>query len=151
MSEKIIYLDSSVIVKRYVKEPFSNRVRECYLQVYSGDVVLSFSTWNIGEVLGVFDRARRVGRIDEDTYNTVKKRFLLELRRLIKLKRIILIPIKMKILVDSWKLIEKYHIYQADALQIASAKEANATEFLTADKVVHRVAVKENIKSKCLS
>lgn len=56
MKEQIVYLDSSVIVKRYVEEPGSNIVRELYLKAYSGEVILSYSMWNIGEVLGAFIR-----------------------------------------------------------------------------------------------
>ena len=84
MKDQVIYLDSSAIIKRYIEEPSSSKVREIYLKAYSGDVTPAYSIWNIGEVLGVFDRARRIGRIDEETYNIVRRRFLLEVRRMVK-------------------------------------------------------------------
>ena len=62
MRERIVYLDSSAIVKRYIREPGSDAVRKVYLKAYSGEVILSLSVWNIGEVLGAFDKARRIGR-----------------------------------------------------------------------------------------
>jgi len=80
--ELAIYLDSSAIVKRYIEEPESNVVRELYLKAYSGEVLLSFSIWNVREVLGAFDRAKVIGRMDEETYITVRRRFPLETRRM---------------------------------------------------------------------
>jgi len=55
--ELAIYLDSSaIVVKRYIEELGSNVVRELYLKAYSGEVLLSSSIWNVGEVSGAFDR-----------------------------------------------------------------------------------------------
>jgi len=150
MKEQIVYLDSSVIIKRYVEEPGSDIVREFYLRAYSGEVVLSYSIWNIGEVLGVFDRARNIGRIDDEIYNVIKRRFLLETRRMMKLGPVLIIPLRMRVLRECWKLIEKYHIYEADAIQIASARYVNASRFLTGDKRLHEVAIKEKLNSTYL-
>ncbi len=147
MRELIVYLDSSAIVKRYIEEPGSSRVRDTYLRAYSGSIILSYSIWNIGEVLGVFDRARRIGRIDEQTHSIVRRRFLLEVRRMVKTALALVIPMKIRILGESWKLIEKYHIYGADAIQIASAKYIKATEFLTGDEKLHKIAVDEGLNS----
>ncbi len=54
--KQIVYLDSSAMVKRYVEEPGSEEVRKTYLRVYSGEIIISCNVWNIGEVLGVFDK-----------------------------------------------------------------------------------------------
>ncbi len=43
MKEIVIYLDTSAIIKRYIKEPGSNIVRKTYLRAYAGEVILSFS------------------------------------------------------------------------------------------------------------
>ncbi len=150
MNDQIIYLDSSAIIKRYIKEPNSDFVREFYMKSYSGDVKLSYNIWNIGEVLGAFDKAKNIGRIDNRAYELVKNRFLLETRRMIKLGIILIVPLKIKILKNSWRLIERYHIYEADAIQIASAKYVNSSQFLTGDRRLHEVAVEEGINSKYL-
>jgi predicted nucleic acid-binding protein len=47
--------------------------------------------------------------------------------------------------------LEKHHIYQADALQIASAKYINPTKFLAADKKLHKAACDGGLNSICLS
>jgi predicted nucleic acid-binding protein len=150
MRGEVFYLDSSAIVKRYIEEPGSPTIRKLYLKSYSGEAVLAQSIWNIGEVLGAFDRARNLGRISEDQYRVARKRFLLETRRMMRLGSMLIVPIRTGILRESWKLVEKHHIYAADALQIASARHANSTRFLTRDKHLHRVALKENMDSTLL-
>ncbi|MCD6357281.1 MAG: type II toxin-antitoxin system VapC family toxin [Thermoproteales archaeon] len=147
MSEQVVYLDSSAIVKRYIREEGSDTVRRLYLRAYVGEATLSYSTWNIGEVLGALDRAVRLGRVSREVYSLVRRRFLLETRRMAKLGILIPVPVKLRILRECWSLIEKHHIYQADALQIASAKYVNADQFLTADGKLHRVAVEEGLNS----
>lgn len=147
MKDQIVYLDSSAIVKRYVKEPGSSTVRKLYLKAFSGETVISFSIWNIGEVLGALDKAKNIGRLGGREYMLARKRFLLETRRLAKLGQLLVIPLKTKILKESWKLIEKYHIYEADAIQIATAKHINATQFLTGDRKLHEIAENEKINS----
>ncbi len=48
MRGSVVYLDSSAIIKRYIGEPGSDKVRELYLKAYAGEVTLSYSLWNIG-------------------------------------------------------------------------------------------------------
>ncbi|RLG52180.1 MAG: PIN domain nuclease, partial [Thermoproteota archaeon] len=62
------YLDSSVILKRYVREAGSEMVRGLYLKAYSGEATIAYSMWNIGEVLGALDRAARLGRLSSMLY-----------------------------------------------------------------------------------
>lgn len=150
MRDEIIYLDSSAIIKRYIKEPGSSEVKRIYLKAYSGDTVVSYSIWNIGEVLGALDRAHLTKRIDRESYNIVRRRFMLDVKRLVKLGSLLLIPMHNELLVDGWGLIEKHHIYEADAIQIVSAKYSKAGRFLTGDKHLHKVALSEGINSELL-
>ncbi|QOJ79262.1 type II toxin-antitoxin system VapC family toxin [Infirmifilum lucidum] len=151
MVGQVVYLDSSAVLKRYVREPGSSRVREVFLKAYSGELVLSYSVWNIGEVLGALDRARASGRLSGEAYELARRRFVLEARRMVKLGLALVIPLKIGVLKESWKLLEKHHIYEADALQIASAKYVNAAHFMTGDKRLHEVAVEEGLRSEYLS
>ncbi|WFO74887.1 type II toxin-antitoxin system VapC family toxin [Desulfurococcaceae archaeon MEX13E-LK6-19] len=151
MSEPIVYLDSSAVINRYIKGPGSSTVRELYLKAYAGEATLSFNIWNIGEVLGVLDKARSTGRITDEAYQLARKRFLLETRRLIKLGLMTIVLLDIRILSESWRLVEKHHIYEADAIQVASAKYINASHFLTGDKQLHEIAVKEGLNSIYLS
>ena len=45
---KIVYLDTSAIVKRYIQEAGSDVVASLYSSAWQGDVKISFSLWNIG-------------------------------------------------------------------------------------------------------
>jgi len=54
--------------------------------------------------------------------------------RLLKLKLLRIVPVKTRLLMRTWPLIEKYHIYEADALQIVSAKHVKAKELYTGER-----------------
>ena len=147
MSEKTVYLDISAIIKRYIKEENSEKIVELYTRAYQGEIKLAFSLWNIGEVLGVLDRAKRIKRINEEAHELVRARFLSEVLRMKRLGILKIIPIYGSILANCWNLLEKYHIYQADAIQIESAKRVKASEFYTADKKLHQIAISEGLNS----
>ncbi len=48
------YLDTSALVKRYVKEPGSEVVDKIYAKAYRGIAVIAISYWNIAEAAVVF-------------------------------------------------------------------------------------------------
>ncbi|BDR93388.1 type II toxin-antitoxin system VapC family toxin [Vulcanisaeta souniana] len=148
MKERIVYLDSSAIVKRYISEPGSDYVKTLYLSSYTGSVKLAFNIWNIGEVLGVLDRARMRKFITDDEYKTAKLRFIRETLRLVKLGILMVMPIKLSILRSAWTIIENYHIYQADAIQVATARFVGASEVVTADKKLYQVLINEELNAK---
>ncbi len=150
MSDQIVYLDSSAIVKRYVSEPGSEYVRNIYRNAYSGELRVSFSLWNVGEVLGVIDKARTLDRINDEEYLTIRKRFISETLRMHKLNVLVLVHLRVGILKQAWKIVERYHVYQADALQIASAKIVNASTFVVADKRLHEIALEEGLNSELI-
>jgi len=150
MRELRIYLDSSTVVKRYVEEPGSNTVKQVYRRAYTGEVKLAFSLWNVGEILGALDRARSKGRLSEEDYIEARRRYFLETKKMMKLKLLAIVPLKAKILFESWRIIEKYHIYQADALQIITAKHISCSEFITGDEKLHEIALNEGLNSKYL-
>ena len=118
MTEKIVYLDSSAILKRYVLETSSQLIRDQYNQAYLGNVLLSFNIWNIGEVIGVFYRAQRQKRITSEQLDEAMSRFSSETARLKKISRIRIITLSESIMESSWDVVMKYHIYVADALRL---------------------------------
>lgn len=66
---------------------------------------------------------------------------------MVRLGPALVVPLKIRILRESWRLIEKYHIYEADAIQVASARYVNASRFLTGDERLHEVATEEKLNS----
>ncbi|MEM2970478.1 MAG: type II toxin-antitoxin system VapC family toxin [Candidatus Bathyarchaeia archaeon] len=147
----LIYLDSSAIVKRYVLEDGTDQVQEAYNKTFQGETILAFSVWNIGEALGVLDIYRRRKWIGKENHKKARDLLVTETLRLIKLGLIKTIPLRTKLLIDSWTLIEKYHIYQADALQIISAKHIKANQFMTADQKLAEIAKTEGISANYVS
>ena len=147
MSGPVIYLDSSAIVKRYVLEPGSQYVRSIYARAYEGEAKIPFSVWNIGEVLGALDRARRLGRLDEKAYRTARRRFIGETQRMSRTGTLILVPVALRILREAWRITEEHHVYAAVALQVASAKHIGAAEFVTGDQRLHEAASAEGLRS----
>jgi len=147
---RVAYLDTSAIVKRYIQEPGSDVVTTLYLRARLGDLKVAFSLWNVGEVLGVFDRYYRRGWLSREDYELARAEFLGETLRMLRLRVLRVVPLRTSVVVRAWNLVERYHIYQADALQVVSAKEVGATEFYTADQVLCRVAELEQLRAVCL-
>jgi len=75
------------------------------------------------------------------------KNFLREAKILRRLYRFKIIGISPPLLRETIKLILRYHIYVADALQIASAKAVKSTAFVTGDKKLISIAEKEGLKT----
>lgn len=56
MNAKLIYLDSSSIVKRYIEETGSKVIDTVYQKAETETLKFTFSLWNVGETLGALDR-----------------------------------------------------------------------------------------------
>lgn len=145
-----IYLDSSAIIKRYVLEEGTEKIQETYLDALNGNVSLHFSVWNIGEVLGVLDAYHRRKWIELEDHTAARDSFLAETTRLIKIGVAKVVPVRSKLLMQSWLLVEKYHIYEADALQIASAKNLGVEKLLSGDHRLVDVSKEEGVNAHFL-
>jgi predicted nucleic acid-binding protein len=146
----MVYLDSSAIVKRYVLEDGTDLVQEAYTKALQGETKLSFSVWNIGEALGALDTYQRRKWLEKENHKKARESLITETLRLIKLGLVKTIPVRTKLLTESWVLIEKHHIYQADALQIVSANHINTDQLLSGDKKLVGIAEKEGINATYL-
>jgi len=108
---------------------------------------LIHSIWNIGEVLGVFDQYRRRGLITDEQHNRAVTNFTSEVIKLMRLSSLTVMPVASKMVVESWPLIQKYHIYEADALQIITSKYSESEVMITADGPLVAVAKSEGLKA----
>jgi uncharacterized protein len=63
-----------------------------------------------------------------------------------RLNRLITVSVNPSVLLASIELVLKYHIYVADALQIASAKRFNNPIMVTGDKKIANIAEIEGLK-----
>nr|MDO8099683.1 type II toxin-antitoxin system VapC family toxin [Candidatus Njordarchaeota archaeon] len=79
-----LYVDSSVIVKRYIIEAGTELIDEIFDKAEESRLNLSLSTWNIGETLGALDEKRRRGRLSEKDFSESLRKFVEELFEFLK-------------------------------------------------------------------
>jgi len=142
-----IYLDTSAIVKRYVQEKGSDSANMIYAKCDAKELSIYFSFWNIGEALGAIDQYRQRRWITQQKHEEAVRNFAGECLRLMMLEALNTVPVNSSVLSDSWDLIERHRIYQADALQIVSCKRSQADLLLSADGLLLDAAKEENIPS----
>jgi predicted nucleic acid-binding protein len=147
MAGKLVYMDSSAILKRYLKEEGSKLVDLLYRQAEKGDITLGFSVWNIGEVIGVLDRYTTRSLLNENQYKETLGLFYGETEKHVKLGSLIIEPVDHGVLTDAWSLLVKHHIYVADALQLSTAKRLEAEIFTSADKQLTSKAEQEKLQT----
>jgi predicted nucleic acid-binding protein len=147
MSAKNVYLDTSTIVKRYVEEKGSRLVDDVYGRAEVGALRISFSMWNVGELIGALDQ--HLGRkvISDAQFETGIRNFIAETIKLFRLGHLDIRSPTARIFVDAWRLILSSHIYEADAIQIATAKNLDCDFFLSADAELIEVAQLANMQA----
>lgn len=144
-----VYLDSSAIVKRYIKEIGSDSLDFLYHELEKDSQVdaLVFSSWNLGEVYGAIDTKRQRGDISEDAMYEALTLLSQETKKFVAMRKVRIIPLGARILTQSRDLILKYHIYQADAIQLESAKQSRAGFFISADRKLVDCAKSEQLEA----
>jgi len=105
------------------------------------------SLWNVGEVLGVLDTYRSRRLLDEDTFRQSLRHFLIESQKMIRLGNMEIIPFTAEILAEAYALILRHHIYQGDALQVATCRTENCRLLVSADNRLIEVARGEKIEA----
>ena len=143
----LVYLDTSSLVKRYIQEEGYQAIDKVYLESEAGRVKISFSVWNVGEAIGVLDRYCRRELISDNEFRSVIGDLISESLKMMKMNALQILPITSEILIECWLLVVKHHIYEADALQISSSKNAGCDLFLGADSRLIEAAKKEGINA----
>ncbi|MEM1581473.1 MAG: type II toxin-antitoxin system VapC family toxin [Candidatus Bathyarchaeia archaeon] len=142
-----IYLDTSLIIKRYVTEPGTEIADMLFDNAERGNLSLRFSLWNIGEILGVLDERLRRGWITEKDFIIIMKNLSSELLKLLHLRSLEIIPVHTPILAETWPLILSNHIYEADALQIATCIQTKSDILISGDKKLVQIGRKIGVES----
>jgi uncharacterized protein len=129
-----------------VTEPGSDSLDHLFLRANeSQHPSLFFSAWNIGEILGALDTKRRGKVMTDDEYSRALSSFIDETIRLTRQGALLILPVAGKLLTSSWQILLQEKLYQADALQIASCKEAECEQFLSADHRLLDAAKRQGI------
>jgi predicted nucleic acid-binding protein len=145
MNEPSVYLDTSSVVKRYVEETGSQLTDLIYAKAEAGVHRIAMSLWNVGEVVGLLDSYRTRRLLDDEGVLKALKSFLAESEKMIRLGSMRILPLAVDTLTETYALVLRHHIYQADALQIATCKTSASSLFLSADKKLLRVAGAEGL------
>jgi predicted nucleic acid-binding protein len=117
-----------------------NRARE------KRQVGIVFSSWNIGELLGTLDRRHEQNRLSDAEFSSAIQNFSDETLEMVQQGSIRIMPVTGKLLTASWQIIAREHIYQADALQIASCKDEACDFLLSADHQLLAAAKKQKVE-----
>ena len=140
-----VYLDTSILVKRYVKEAESEIADAIFHRAQRGEAVICSSEINLGEATVVFDKySRKVGLNSRDRLQTM----LSELNSLERSSAFEIYPVSSQIIRKSIGTILKHHIYIVDAVQLETCVEAEGTVFCTADRELKAVAEKIGLKTQ---
>jgi len=142
-----LYLDTSVIIKRYIDEPGTETTDMIFDKAEIGEIKLTISLWNIGEALGVLDEKRRKGWLTEKEFEQTLNLFAEELVKFMRLKAIDIIPVQAPILTDTWNLVLNHHVYEADALQITTCSYNSNDALVTSDEKLAQTGRKIGIKT----
>jgi len=147
MNARNVYLDTSTIVKRYIEEKGSKVVDDVYGRAEVGALGISFSMWNVGELIGALDEHLSRKVISETQFRTSIRDFVAETIKLFRLGYLNVRSPTAEIFADAWRLIFSNHIYEADAIQIATAKNLECDLFLSADAELVKVAKQTNLQA----
>jgi predicted nucleic acid-binding protein len=147
MSARNVYLDTSTIVKRYIEQKGSKLVDNIYDRAEVGALKLSFSMWNVGELIGALDQHLSRKIISEMQLRTSTRDFVAETIKLSRLGHLNIRSPTAKIFADAWYLVFLSHICEADAIQIATAKSLECDLFLSADAELIEVAKQTNLQA----
>jgi len=85
-------------VKRYFAEKGTEAADTIYEAAEAQNLTISFSRWNIGEVIGVFDRYLRMKIISEEEFHRTLNNFFAETIKLVRLGNLTVIPLTANIL-----------------------------------------------------
>lgn len=142
-----VYLDSSALVKRYIRETGSEAVDRLYRRAEGLDLHLVFSLWNVGEVLRAIARARAMGLLTQRGGAKSTWLFLRETLKFRALGALRIVPIGSDVIAGATPLLLASRLGQADAIQIATAGGFEAGAFVAADRQLVTEAREEGLNA----
>ena len=144
MNVSHVYLDTSILIKRYVKEENSNLADRYFYKAQRGEAVICLSEINLGEAAVVFDKYSRKTGID--ARNRLQT-MLSELGSLERSSSVEIYPVSSQIIRKAVETVLEQHIYIVDAIQLETCIEAGTTVFCSADRGLNAAARKLGIET----
>jgi len=131
-----LFLDSSALAKRYVREVGTERV--VALCADADEVVVSIIA--LPEVVSTLNRLRRGGRLSDSEYATIKQEVVADLADATTLE------VTPSIVNKALTCLERSRLRASDALHIATAMGAAPDLFLTGDRRQREGGTKAGLK-----
>ena len=139
MNVSHVYLDTSILIKRYIKEENSNIADTYFHKAHRGEIVICLSEIHLGEAAVVFDKySRRMGIDARSRLQTM----LSELGLLERSSSVEIYPVSSHIIREAVKTVLEQHIYIVDAIQLETCIEAGKAVFCSADEELNTTARK---------
>lgn len=142
-----LYLDSSVLLKRYITEPGTEIADEIFDRAEAGELTIVISLWNIGEALGVLDERHRRSWLSQKEFAQTLESFVREIVKLMERKTLEVIPVHTPILTEAWDTVMTTHIYEADALQISTCNYSKSNALISADWKLCKASNETGVKT----
>lgn len=133
-----VFLDSSALVKRYIREPGTERV----IQLCREADELLLSVLCAPEIISTFNRLRREEKLPMARYRQLKRDLALDL------DQSTLIDLVPSVVNRAVSCLERAPLRTLDALQTASAIESFSDLFVTADRRQAAAAEKLGLKTE---
>ncbi|MHB8360394.1 MAG: type II toxin-antitoxin system VapC family toxin [Thermoplasmataceae archaeon] len=144
MNAPHVYLDTSILIKRYVKEENSSLADTYFYRAQRGEAVVCMSEINLGEAAVVFDKySRKMGIDAKSRLQTM----LSELGLLERSSSVEIYPVSSQIIRRAVKTVLEQHIYIVDAIQLETCIEVGEAVFCSADRKLNATARKLGIKT----
>ncbi len=129
-----LFVDTSSLVKRYIEEPGSSEIDNCFI---NADEIFVSSVTHI-ELTAALTRRYSDKSIDKQSYNKALKEFEAEL---VYFK---IIPFSDTFENSAVQIIKKHTMKTLDAIQLSSALASKADQFITSDKRLFNIAKKKS-------
>ena len=144
MNVSHVYLDTSILIKRYVKEENSALADSYFHQARRGETVICLSEINLSEAAVVFGKYSRKTGIDPGKR---LQAMLSELAILERSSSVEIYPVSSQIIRKAVETVLEQHIYIVDAIQLETCIEAGTTVFCSADMGLNAAARKLGIET----
>ena len=136
----LIYLDSSVLIKKYFKEIGSEQI----IEIWNDAEYLAISQVGYSEILGTIHKRQKMDRFSDKTKNQINKTFLEDWDSFIK------VNVNQRLNSELITIHTKHLLRGFDAIHLATAKILfkqfeKELQFLTADNNLQIAAEKEKL------
>ncbi len=144
MNAPHVYLDTSILIKRYVKEENSDIADAYFHKAHQGETVICMSEINLGEAAVVFDKYSRKMGIDA---RSRLQTMLSELGLLKRSSSVEIFPVSSQVVRRAVKTVIEQHIFIVDAIQLETCIETGRAVFCSADQELNATARKLGIET----